>query len=69
MHHGGPRMSYRNPEPEAHCYDCPNTNGDCAEYTALNLGWIKMGLGNYDRGHCHWGHESIQKIATSKEEA
>ena len=48
-------------EPEAHCYDCPNRHGGCAEYTALNPGWIKMGLGNYDRGHCHWGYETIQK--------
>ena len=62
-------MSYLNPEPEAHCYDCPNSkDGKCAEYIALNPGWIRMGLGEYDRGHCHWGYESIQKVATTQED-
>jgi len=60
-------MSYRNPEPEAHCYDCPNRHGKCAEYAALDPGWVKMGLGHYDRGHCHWGYETIQKLGEEKE--
>ena len=63
-------MSFLNPEPEAHCYDCPNSkNGKCSEYATLNPGWIKMKLGEYDRGHCHWGYETIQKVATKTEEA
>ena len=49
-------------EPEAHCYDCPNRFGDCAEYTALSPTWLKMGLGNYDRGHCHWGASTISEL-------
>ena len=53
-------MSFLNPEPEAHCYDCPNRHGKCAEYAALNPGSLKLLEKPYDRGHCHWGYESIQ---------
>ena len=50
-------MSYREPEPEAHCYDCPQAKiGNCAEFNALN-----RPNAPYDRGHCHWGYESIQE--------
>jgi len=45
------------PEPEAHCYECPNRHGDCAEYTACSTPSYP-----YDRGHCRWGYESIQKL-------
>ena len=50
------------PEPEAHCYECPNRHGDCAEYTACSTPSYP-----YDRGHCRWGYESIQKLRPSKE--
>ena len=51
-------MSYRIPEPEAHCYECPQAKiGNCAEYNALN-----RPNAPYDRGHCHWGYESIQEV-------
>lgn len=61
-------MSFLNPEPEVHCYDCPNSkNGKCAEYSELNPGWVRMSLGNYDRGHCHWGYESIHKVGNNVE--
>ena len=50
------------PEPEAHCYDCPNRFGKCAEYTACSS------PGNpYDRGHCRWGYETIQKVKPKEE--
>ena len=52
------------PEPEAHCYECPNRHGDCAEYTACSTPSYP-----YDRGHCRWGYESIQKLRPSKEES
>ena len=52
------------PEPEAHCYDCPQSeNGNCAEYIACSSPGHP-----YDRGHCHWGYESIQKLATKEDE-
>ena len=52
------------PEPEAHCYDCPNRFDECAEYTACSSPGYP-----YDRGHCHWGYETIQKLATKEEES
>jgi hypothetical protein len=56
-------MSYRTPEPEAHCYDCPNSkNGGCAEFNALNPGSLKLTGKPYDRGHCYWGYELIHKL-------
>ena len=60
-------MSFQNPEPEAHCYDCPNRHGKCAEYAALNPGSLKLIGKPYDRGHCHWGYESIQKMGDQEE--
>jgi len=61
-------MSFLNPEPEAHCYDCPNKHGKCAEYAALNPGSLKLLEKPYDRGHCHWGYESIQKMGDKEGE-
>ena len=52
------------PEPEAHCYNCPNRFGECAEYTASSSPGHP-----YDRGHCHWGYETIQKLGTKEEGA
>jgi len=46
----------REPEPEAHCYECPNRHDECAEYASCN-----RPNAPYDRGHCHWGYETIQK--------
>ena len=60
-------MSFREPEPEAHCYDCPNRHGKCAEYTALNPGSLKLFGKPYDRGHCHWGYETIQKMGEAED--
>lgn len=52
----------RLPEPVVHCYDCPQADsGNCTEYNTLNPQWLKMGLGEYDRGHCFWGYESIKR--------
>jgi hypothetical protein len=47
-------MSYIDPEPEAHCYNCPQAKtGNCAEFNALNRPDRP-----YDRGHCSWGAKS-----------
>jgi len=57
-------------EPEAHCYDCPNSkNKGCAEFNSLNPGYLKMFGEPYDRGHCHWGNELIHNLATKTEES
>ena len=61
-------MSYLNPEPECNCADCPHSkNGKCVEYATLNPGWLKMFNEPYNRGHCYWGHESIEKLKEAKE--
>lgn len=60
-------MSFLNPEPEAHCYDCPNRHGKCAEYAALNPGNLKLLGAPYDRGHCHWGYESIRELGEKED--
>ena len=61
-------MSYNNPEPECNCTDCPNIkDGECAEFKALNPGWLKMFNEPYNRGHCLWGHETIKKLKESME--
>ena len=45
-------MSFREAEPEAHCYRCElAVNGECAEFKALNPQYV----GGYDRKGCSWG--------------
>ena len=52
-------MSYRDEEPEAHCYECPNAlHGDCAEFNALN----PLYTGGYDRKFCRWGAKTIKQV-------
>lgn len=45
-------MSYRESEPEAHCWRCHKAvNGECEEFKQLNPQY----LGGYDRKFCAWG--------------